>query len=176
MRTDPLPPLYEEPAKTGWRLPVLVAAVLGLLMLAAIFWLGRPASQPTVPPAPVHLPPLDQEGRAYAEKIEIAGLALSRWQNFLGQDVTYLDATLTNHGDRTLRAVELTIEFRDVLNQVVLRETLRPIGVPSGAPTARSTPPLPPGETRDFRASFDSLPKDWNRSPPTVRVSALLLH
>ncbi len=176
MRTDPLPPLYEEPAKTGWRLPVLVAAVLGLLMLAAIFWLGRPASQPTVPPAPVHLPPLDQEGRAYAEKIEIAGLALSRWQNFLGQDVTYLDATLTNHGDRTLRAVELTIEFRDVLNQVVLRETLRPIGVPSGAPTARTTPPLPPGETRDFRDRFDSLPKDWNRSPPTVRVSALLLH
>ena len=64
MRTDPLPPLYEEPEKTGWRLPVLVAAVLGLLMLAAIFWLGRPASQPTVPPAPVRLPPLDQEGRA----------------------------------------------------------------------------------------------------------------
>ncbi len=75
MRTDPLPPLYEEPEKTGWRLPVLVAAVLGLLMLAAIFWLGRPASQTTVPPAPVSLPPLDQEGRAYAEKIEIAGLA-----------------------------------------------------------------------------------------------------
>ncbi|MCH6553336.1 MAG: DUF3426 domain-containing protein [Acidobacteria bacterium] len=173
MRIDPLPPLYEEPAKTGWRLPVLVAAVLGLLMLAAIFWLGRPASQTTVPPAPVHLPPLDQEGRAYAEKIEIAGLALSRWQNFLGQEVTYLDATLTNHGDRTLRAVELTIEFRDVLNQVVLRETLRPVG---SAPTAQSTPPLPPGQTRDFRASFDSLPKDWNHFPPTVRVSALLLH
>jgi hypothetical protein len=176
MRTDPLPPLYEEPEKTGWRLPVLVAAVLGLLMLAAIFWLGRPASQPTVPPPPVRLPPLDQEGRAYAEKIEIADLALSRWQNFLGQEVTYLDATLTNHGDRTLRALELTIEFRDVLNQVVLRETLRPIGAPAGAPAAQSTPPLPPGETRDFRVSFDRLPKDWNRSPPTVRVSALLLH
>ena len=100
---------------------------------------------------------------AYAERIEIADLALSRWQNFLGQEVIYLDATLTNHGDRTLRALELTIEFRDVLNQVVLRETLRPVG---GVPTAQSTPPLPPGQTRDFRASFDSLPKDWNRPPP----------
>lgn len=176
MREEPLPPLYEEPQKTGWRLPMLVAAVLGVIVLAAIFWLGRPSSRTAAPLAPETLPPLDEQGHRYAERIEIAGVELSRLQNFLGQEVTYLDGTLTNHGDRTLRAVELTIEFRDRLNQVVLRERLRPVGAPPGSPVARFTPPLPPGETRDFRAGFDSLPKDWNRQLPTVHVTRLLLH
>lgn len=173
--SEQLPPLYEEPKGTGWRVPLLIAALLGAGIVAAIFWLGRPTSETAGPPPPTALPPLDEESRAYAQQIEISSLEMSRWENFLGQQVIYLDGKLTNHGDRVIHALELTVEFKDQLDQVVLRERFRPVGAAPGSPTAGRTPPLPPGEVRDFRAGFESLPRDWNRRPPTVRVTGLLL-
>ena len=168
-------PLPVESPRRSWRLPLIVAALLGLSVLAGIVWLGPPASQPSAPPVPADLPPLSPEAEAYLPQVEISGLELSRWENFLGQTVTYLDINITNRGQRTLGALEVTIEFYDPYKQVVLRETLRPIGSPRPSPPAAPSGPLAPGQTRRFRASFEHLPADWNRLPPQVRVTGLLL-
>jgi len=36
--------------------------------------------------------------------------------------------------------------------------------------------PIHPGETRDFRLIFDSLPQDWNQNYPEIRVIAVTGH
>lgn len=158
----------------GWRLPLLVAALAGGAVLGGILWLGSPFQE--APPASSQpLPPLDASTEAYVQAISVSELELSRWQNFLGQTVTYLDATLTNSGPRTILALELTIEFQDLYGQVVLREKFRPVGGRRPSAFVLGGGPLGPGTSRRFRAGFEHLPADWNRALPQVRVSGLLL-
>lgn len=85
---------------------------------------------------------------------------MSAAQNFLGNMVTYLDAQITNAGAKTVRQVELKLEFLDTLNQVVLREMAHPI-------TPR-TPPLKPHESRHLHLTFEHMPADWNQGPPNI--------
>jgi hypothetical protein len=175
MSTERPPLRIDSQDRNGsWRLPLLVAAALGLAVLAGIFWLGPPAPPPT-PSIPAVLPPLTPEDQAYLGQIDISQLELSRWQNFLGQEVTYLDGIVTNHGPRRIVALELTIEFQDVLGQVVLRENWRAIGGGRSSALAPRPTPLATGESRSFRAAFEHIPQDWNRGRPLVRVTGLLL-
>lgn len=147
--------------------PLIVAVLLGVLVLAAIFFLGNPSQRPSAPKVPEKLPPLGSLEQQYSTRIGISDLRLSQFENFLGQTVTYVEGVLSNRGNRSLAAVELTFEFKDVLNQTVLRETVRVVG--------RRTSPLGPGLARSFRVGFDHIPADWNRRPPEIRVTGLLL-
>lgn len=161
-----------EESRTFPVVPLAVAGVLGIALLIGILWLGRPESERPTPP--LRLPPLAaEEARYAAERITLGPVTVSRWQNFLGQVVTYVDGTLKNDGARTLIALELTLEFRDIFGQVVLRETLRPVGQRSR--TGRPTPPLKPGESRAYRGGFEHIPEEWNRRAPRVNISGLLL-
>lgn len=112
-----------------------------------------------------HLP-FGSAEQAYTLKIQIDGLALSRAENFLNQEVTTLTGRLTNGGNLQLASTELTIEFSDELGQIVLRES-RAVFTPQA-------PPLAPGESRSFEVSFEHIPSSWNIQQPAVRVSGIL--
>lgn len=104
--------------------------------------------------------------QAYAPKIQVEDLTLSRAENFLHQEVTMLAGRLTNGGNLTLSNVELTVEFSDELGQVVLRE--------SRAVFSSQVARFAPGERRDFEVSFEHIPSSWNIQKPVVRVSGIL--
>ena len=140
-------------------LTVLAVVVLGII--AGVLALVRRAASPAVPARPV----LTEEGKAYFPEIVVSDARMSAAQNFLGGTVTYLNAKVTNKGTKTVRRLDLQLEFVDTLNQVVLRETAHAI-------TLRA-PPLKPGETRAFRVSFDHMPADWNQAAPTITVKYL---
>lgn len=112
-----------------------------------------------------HLP-FGAPEQAYAPKIQVEDLTLSRAENFLHQEVTMLAGRLTNGGNLTLSNVELTVEFSDELGQVVLRE-FRAVFSSQAAPFA-------PGERRDIEVSFEHIPSSWNIQKPVVRVSGIL--
>jgi len=152
--------------------PLAVAAVLGIALLIGILWLGRPEVERPEPP--VSLPPLEGEAARYAaEQIEMGTISLSRWENFLGQQVTYVDGTVTNNGRRSVAALELTLEFNDIMGQVVLRETVRAVGQPTRSGTQAA--PLKAGESRAFRLGLEHIPAVWNRGAPRITVTGLLL-
>jgi hypothetical protein len=136
-----------------------------ILLVAGVFyfWSGH-ASGPAAPPSPARLPfgPAEQ---AYSPKIDIPNISLSRAENFLHQEVTVLSGDLTNHGERSLTGLELTIEFFDELHQVVLRESRQVLSTPS--------PALAPGEHRSFEISFEHIPSSWNMQQPSIRISGL---
>ena len=138
------------------RLVLIAGAGLVIVVVAVLlYWLGisRRSGSPSA---------LAEEQRAYLQQIVVFGPRMSAADNFLGHTVTYLDAQITNKGTRVVSQVQLEMEFVDMLGQVVLRETNRPVN-----PQA---PALKPGETRTFQVSFEYMPLEWNQAPPSIRV------
>ena len=144
----------EENAKL--RLALIAGAGLAIVVVALLlYWLG--ASRRSGTPFA-----LAAEQRAYLQQIVVSNPRMSAADNFLSHTVTYLDAQITNTGARVVSQVQLEMEFVDILGQVVLRETNRPVNP--------QTPALKPGETRTFQVSFEHMPLDWNLAPPRIQV------
>lgn len=149
----------------GRRFPLLllVASVVIAVSLAFYFWPGalKPRSAATRQP---HLPfgPVQQ---AYAAKIQIENVSLSRAENFYHQEVTTFSGEVINTGDRPLKNVELTILFFDELHQLVLRETRILFSWVSA--------PIPPGGRREFEVSFEHIPSSWNMQQPSLSITGV---
>jgi hypothetical protein len=156
----------EQPPERGpFNFALMVAAAAVVIVLAGFYlWPGR--QSPSRAGAQQIHPPFGPEERAYAPTILIENLALSRAENFLNQEVTILAGDLVNNGQRSLREVELTVEFDDDMNQIALRE--------SRLALTSASPPLGPGERRAFDVSFEHIPPSWNMQLPAVRVTGLL--
>ena len=143
---------------------LVLAGVAALVIVGALFFLPGRQSPPGAAPRGAHFAfgPAEQ---AYAARIQIENIALSRAENFLNQQITTLTGDLVNGGDRALRGVEVTIEFSDDLQQIALRES-RPV-------LLATAPRLGIGERRSFEVSFEHIPSSWNMQQPTVRVTGL---
>jgi hypothetical protein len=135
-----------------------IAAVIVLVAIAIVVIRHRSSS------ASVQVD-LTPEQKNYLANITFADAKMSAATNFLGQRVIYLDAEISNRGIRAVKQVEISMEFTDVLGQVVLRERA---GV---FPPALL--PLQPGETRAFQLFFDRIPSDWNQTPPRITPVAV---
>jgi len=109
--------------------------------------------------------PFGAEEQAYAAQIRFSGLQLSQATNMLHEQFTYVVGSVANGGQRSVRAIEVTVEFHDLIQQLVLRETVRVF--PAGAE------PLGPGQQRAFQLTFEHVPSSWNQQPPSIRVTGL---
>ena len=134
---------------------ILIAAAALAVIVAVAVVLSRSRPRPAASPSQA-----SDEEKNYLRHLAVSTPRMSAAENFLGDTVTYLDAELTNRGGRAVRQVELRLEFVDMLSQVVLRETVRPI--------TSETAPLKAGETRAFQVSFEHMPAEWNQGPPVV--------
>lgn len=102
---------------------------------------------------------------AYIANLKFENLEMSAFENMFHQKVTYLSGAIANKGTRTIRAADVTVEFDDAANKVVLRETRRIVG--------DGTRALESGETRDFQIGFETIPAEWNHQFPAIRVTGL---
>ena len=145
---------------------VLLIGVAAALLLIGIFYLvGRLTPTPTkAVEQPLPLGPAEQ---AYVPQIQFLEPKVARAANFLNQEVTFVFGTVLNNGPRPIRQIEVTLEFHDVFNQVVLRDKQRLF-----SPTAV---PLTPHDRRDFQLGYETLPVQWNQAYPTIRITGLLL-
>lgn len=162
---EPTEEFGKRPEGSGGRKP-LIAAIAAVLLAAGIYLVFFHAPTP-LPRTAVPRLPFGPEEQAYAGKLQLSNLAMSRAENFLHQEVTILSGEVANAGDRPVQAIDATITFQDEMKQIVLRETrslLRP-----------GASPLEPGKTVPFEISFDHVPPSWNVQPPSVRVVGLQL-
>jgi hypothetical protein len=158
-------PGEQKPDRGPFSFALLVAAAAVVIVLTGFYlWPGR--QSPSRGGAQEVHPPFGPEEQVYASKIAIQNLGLSRAENFLHQEVTILAGELVNSGERTLREVEVTVEFYDEMNQIALRESRLAINSVG--------PPLGPSERRSFDVSFEHIPTSWNMQQPAVRVTGLL--
>src|SRR5580704_3962164 len=153
-----------QPDRGRFNFALILAAAAVLVIVGALYFLPGRQSPPGAAPPGAHFA-FGATEQAYASRMRIENIVLSRAENFLHQEITTLNGELVNGGDRALRGVEVTIEFSDELNQIALREA-RPILPPR-------SPSLGAGERRGFEVSFEHIPASWNMQQPAVRISGL---
>lgn len=147
------------------RLPVaflIGIVIVAVLVTGAVLYSRYAAPDDSQVEKPLPMGPAEV---AYAPQIHFLEPKMSRAANFLNQEVTFVFGTVENGGDRNVKQIEITLEFHDPFNQVVLRDVQR-LFLPS-------TPPMPPGQQRDFQVGYEHLPPQWNNGYPTIRVTGL---
>src|ERR1700679_1720122 len=162
-----------EPGESSYtaerrRFPIafLAGAIVMALLFGGFYLLTRILGSHG-PAAAVKLPFAAPE-QAYAERIHFTDLHMSRSTNMIKQEFTYVTGTVSNDGVQSIRAMEVTVEFRDSLNQVILRDSQFVIA-PSGDPALNA------GLSREFQLTLEHVPAEWNQEYPSIRVSGLVL-
>ncbi len=131
--------------------------------LGLAYWLGRPASNSysgAVDP--------------YAKNITLSNVQVSQASNFAGDQLTYVDGTIQNGGNRTITAMTLQAAFPNETGDApqILQAPLSLVR--SRDPYVDTQPisaaPLPPGKSQDFRLVFDNVSPMWNQAPPALRI------
>ena len=152
--------------KRGFPVAALVGAVIVVLLAVAVLVVTR--ERPPAATSATSRLPFGPTEEAYAGQFQFSDIQMSRATNLLNQELTFVQGVVKNGGTRGVQEIEVTVEFRDVLNQVVLRETRRLFGKASGRNEL-----LRGGESRGFQLTFEHVPADWNRQYPAFRVSGL---
>ena len=147
------------------RLPV--AFGVGLVIVAVLVGAAVLYSRYSTPSEPGLLKPLPMgpAEQAYAPQIHFLEPKMSRAANFLNQEVTFVFGTFENGGKRRIKQMEITLEFHDPFNQVVLRDKQRLF--------SNYDAPLAAGQQRDFQVGYEHLPAQWNNGYPTIRVTGI---
>ena len=170
---EPLPPSPSPPKEEGgfpW-LAMGVAVVLLGAIVGAAFLVSKRAPAPAPPAAEVS--PL----HPYAAQLRFSEPQMSTAQNFVGATVTYLEVKVSNTGDKAMHGATVEAIFRNSLGELVQREAQPLVYIHARQPYTDTSDlrasPLRPGETREFRLTFDHVSADWNREFPELRITAV---
>jgi hypothetical protein len=155
------------PSEERSRLPI--AFLAGLVIVTLLTGGAVLFSRYSTPSGPEVVKPLPMgpSEQAYAPQIHFLEPKMSRAANFLNQEVTFVFGTLENGGNRRIKQIEITLEFHDPFNQVVLRDKQR-LFLPGQAPLAR-------GQQRDFQVGYEHISAQWNNVYPSIRITGLNL-
>jgi len=118
-------------------------------------------------PRPAPAPVLTPEARAYvhAGYLGLSEVNMSAKQNFAEQTLVEVTGKITNTGNRMLKQIDLNCVFRDPSGRVVLRDRVSIVKERLGG--------LKPGETKDFRLPFDTIPESWNQALPELVIAQI---
>jgi hypothetical protein len=162
-------PIFAEELEERGGMPVaawVVAALIVVVLVGALVFFGRKKPEAV----PNTLLPAD----AYAASLPLTQFAMSESENLTGGKQTYLDGKIGNTGGRTVTAVTVQVVFQNDVELAPQIDTvpLRLIRVkePYIDTEPVSAEPLKPGDEREFRLTFETVPENWNQQMPEVRV------
>jgi hypothetical protein len=151
------------------RMPVSVWIIAGLVVLAVVAGLvfaGRKKAE--VPPNTVL--PL----AAYAANLPLSQLAMSESTSLSGGKSTFVDGHIRNTGSQTVTGVTVQVIFHNDEAMPPQLETVPLALIRTREPYVDtqmvSAAPLKPGDEREFRLIFESIPTNWNYQMPEVHV------
>src|ERR1700691_3984547 len=151
------------------RLPWIIAAAVVIVGLGIWIVVGTRANK-DLPSTGTGMAAADP----YATSLQISGLQMSEADTFSGAKVTYIDGQITNNGNRTLTAITVQVGFHSDVGQYAQRVALPLSLIRTRQPYVDTQPvsasPIEPGQSRDFRLIFDTVPADWNLQYPEIRV------
>lgn len=144
-----------------------VAALIVVVVVAVLIFTGRGKSGPPpntlLPEAP------------YAASLPLSQLAMSESESVSGVKVTYLDGHIRNTGSKTVTAVTAQVVFANDEQLPPDIETVPLTLIRTRQPYIDTEPvsadPIKPGNDREFRLIFESVPQNWNTQMPQVRLT-----
>jgi hypothetical protein len=99
---------------------------------------------------------------------------MSAAENFVGATVTYLDGTVSNTGNKIVTHATVHVVFKDSLGQIAQAEDVPLHVLQTGGPyldaVDLSASPLPPGQSKPFRLTFEHVTDEWNHEFPELSV------
>ena len=161
------PMFGDAPAAGG--IPPVAWGVAGLVVLIVLIGLvlggrrkgGVPAN--TVQPDAV-----------YAANLPLSQLAMSESTSLSGGKSTFIDGNVTNTGGQTVTGITVQVLFRNDEGMPPQVETLPLALIRTREPYVDTQPvsaaPLKPGDTREFRLIFETIPENWNVQMPDIHV------
>jgi hypothetical protein len=162
---EPQRPTEREPRSP---IPWIVSAVgvigvlIGLIVLA-----HRPER---TNPGGAGLAPADP----YAASLVISNVKMSQSGSMAGGQNTYIDGQVTNKGQETVTGITVQVGFTGFTGQLVGKPVMPLALIRTREPYVDTEPvgaaPILPGQTKNFRLIFDSVPQDWNQNYPEIRV------
>ena len=168
------PPASTEPAGRPW-LGVTIGLVIVTVMIGYLIYSSRTdsTSRQQKPVAVMQSAPADP----YAAKLELGDIKMSQAENMLGGSSIYVEGKIKNTGDKTATGATIEITFKNSLGEVVQRES-HPLMVilrrePAEDVSALNAAPLNPGDSREFRQTFERVSADWNRQYPELRITTV---
>jgi hypothetical protein len=158
-------PQQREPRSA---LPWVIAGAAMLVVLGVIVLLGHHAA-PTNPGG-AGLAAADP----YATNLPIGNLRMSQAGNMVGGQTTYIDGEIANKGQETVTGITVQVAFHGFTEPIAQKSTMPLNLIRTREPEVDTEPvnaaPILPGQTREFRLIFDSVPQDWNQNYPEIRV------
>jgi hypothetical protein len=148
------------PERESNAMPIVLGVGFVLIVVSVIvfFLRAHPKVAPTINP--------------YAANVKISNIKMSTSQNFVGATVTYVDGLATNSGDKTLIRAVVHIVFRDSMGQVAQADDLplRALQTSGPYPDVVDLSPLAPGQSQEFRLTFEHVSAEWNQAYPELQV------
>ena len=145
--------------------PIAIGALAVLVVIALLVVFGRKGTNDTGAPSTPD---------PYAAHLAISSPSMSTAANFAGQEVTYIEGKISNNGDKTVTSAILQIVFHDTIGQVVQKETQRLMVITTREPYIDTAPlssaSLKPGQTREFRQTFEHISSEWNTQLPEITI------
>jgi hypothetical protein len=161
-------PDFAPKGPQGGGVPVWVWLGAGLVVAAIIVVLLITGGKKAAPVTGV------QPVAAYAGSLPLSGLAMSESTSLSGGKSTFIDGKVKNTGSQTVSGVTVQVLFKNDEQMPPQVETVPLMLIRTRDPyvdtqTVASSP-LKPGDEREFRLIFESIPVNWNMQMPEIRV------
>lgn len=152
---------HEPPQERSFPVAAVAIAVVAVLILGAVLvTIGRRHGSA-------------YGDAAYADKITISNAEVSAATNMAGGSTTYVDGTLTNHGDRTVTGVTVQATFAMGDGSAAQVESDLAKAIRTKDPLdlePMNQQPIPPGGSADFRLIFEDVKDGWDQKLPALKV------
>jgi hypothetical protein len=160
--------MFASKPPEGGGIPVMAWGIAGLAVLVVIAFLVMAGRHKAV--APTTIQPL----APYAANLPVSQLAMSESTSLSGGKSTFIDGHIQNTGNQTATGITAQVIFRNNEAMPPQIETLPLSLIRTREPYIDTQPvsaaPLKPGDERDFRLIFESLPSNWNMQMPEIRL------
>jgi hypothetical protein len=162
------PGMFSSRPQESGGIPPMAWGVAGLVVLVVIGILIAVTRKPAAPPNTV------QPLAAYASSLPLSQLAMSESTSLSGGKSTFVDGHIRNTGSQTVTGVTVQVLFRNDEQLPPQLETLPLSLIRTREPYIDTQPvsasPLKPGDERDFRLIFETIPANWNTQMPEVHI------
>jgi hypothetical protein len=163
------PVIFAAKPSEGARIPVAAWIVAGVVVLAVLVGLIIAGKRKAGPPGNT-VQPL----AAYAANLALSQLAMSESTSLSGGKSTFIDGHIQNTGNQTVTGITVQVLFRNDEAMPPQVETLPLALIRTREPYIDTQPvagaPLKPGDERDFRLIFETIPANWNVQMPEIHI------
>jgi len=160
--------MFASKPPEGGGIPVMAWGVAGLAVLVVVVVLVMMGRHKAT--APTTVQPL----APYAANLPMSQLAMSESTSLSGGKSTFIDGHIRNTGNQSVSGITVQVIFRNDEAMPPQIDTLPLSLVRTREPYVDTQPvsaaPLKPGDERDFRLIFESIPANWNTQIPEIRV------